>query len=80
MREDYVALDDVAAKHRRLALDRSGAYRGKQFQLFKELRENQPENSYLFAAQSEMPTLTTVRSRSFISGSLNNVFEMTSDF
>lgn len=78
LREDFVEFD--TGMHRYLDLNRHGAYKGKRLNLFADAKRLHPENTLFFPFKSEMPTVTTVRVRGMLSGSLSTFFETTSEF
>ena len=52
-------------------------YAGQKISLFKELAEKEPENTLFLPLVSEIPTLTAVRCKSFLSGVLTMALEFT---
>lgn len=75
LREDFVEWPYHQDTH--LDPEESYAYQGQKLTLFKDLVESQPDNALLFPLKSEMPTVTVVRIKGFLSGILNTVFEFT---
>ena len=52
-------------------------YPGQKITLFKELVEKEPENTLFLPLVAEVPTLTAVRVKGFLSGVLSMAFEFT---
>jgi len=75
MREDFLEWPDHTSLY--LEKEASYAYKGKKLTLFNDLVKNQPENTLMFPLRSEMPTVTVVRIKGFLSGIINTVFEFT---
>lgn len=76
LREDFCEWpDDVKTN---LETEPFQAYQGQKLTLFRDLAEKQPNNSIFLPLQSEMPTVTVVRMKGFLSGILSTVLEMTS--
>ena len=75
LREDYIEWPDGKLPH--LDPDASYAYAGKKVDLFKRLVEEQPYNTFLAPLRSEMPTITVVRIKTFLSGVLGSVIDFT---
>jgi predicted AlkP superfamily pyrophosphatase or phosphodiesterase len=78
LREDFVALPK--GTHQYLSDERTGAYKGRKIQMFKEALETHPEQALLFPLTSEMPTVTTVRIKGMLSGGITNFFETSEEF
>lgn len=78
LREDFVEFD--TNMHRYLDLNRHGAYNGKRLNLFRDMKRMYPERTLFYPFKSEMPTVTTVRVRGMLSGSISTFFETTSEF
>ena len=68
LREDFVEFDN-SSKHL-IDMDAS-SFKGQRIQVFKELMEREPKNTVLLPMASEMPTITTVRIKSVLSGTLS---------
>ena len=88
LREDFVEFNDEnndiksevgSKKMQRKAhtyLDKSKTlYKGKKMDVFSTLMEEQPENAILLPMESEMPTVTTVRIKSIMTGSMSTPIE-----
>ena len=71
LREDFVDWPE----DQKLNLEQT--YTGEKLKLFKELAEREPENTVFLPLYSEMPTVTIVRIKGFLSGILSTVFEFT---
>jgi hypothetical protein len=80
MREDFVELDENAAKHKRLPEGREESFNGTRISVFKEFAEKEPHNTIFLPVNSEEPTLTNVRVKNFLIGTISNVFGMTDEF
>lgn len=88
LREDFVEFNDESndikkdlssKKMKRKAhhfLDNSKTlYKGRKMDVFSNLMEEQPENAILLPMEAEMPTVTTVRVKSIMTGSMSSVIE-----
>ena len=71
LREDFIEWPDN--KEPNLSLDAAYAYKGKKGTLFRRLVEEEPENSFLVPFRSEMPTITAIRIKTFLSGVVGSV-------
>ena len=78
LREDFVEFPDNT--YRYLDVNAPNAYRGKKLNLFKDAKRNFPDNTLLFPLASEMPTVTSVRIKSMLSGGLTTFFETQEEF
>ena len=78
LREDFVEFDSNA--HLYLDADASYAYKGKKLTYFKELRETQADNTILLPLKSEVPTITVVRIKSFLTGALSTFYDVSEEF
>jgi hypothetical protein len=54
---------------------KKSVYKGKKMDVFLNLVEDEPTNSILLPMESEMPTVTTVRIKAIMSGSMSSVLE-----
>lgn len=79
LREDFVEFDKDSKQHTQLEYGSESNYKGQQIEIFKSMREKYPLNTFLMPSSSEMPTLTTMRVKSFMTGSVNSVYEMNAD-
>ena len=75
LREDFVKWP--GDRQPTLNLTASYAYKGKKLDLFRDTVENEPEYSVLLPQKSEMPTITAVRIKTFLSGCISTVFDAT---
>ena len=89
LREDFVQFEkdytkDVSKKEEKIArnyLDPSkSVYKGPKLDVFLNLVESQPENAILMPMESEMPTVTTVRIKAIMTGSMSSVLETREEF
>ena len=78
LREDFVDFDSET--HTYLDPEASYAYKGKKVELFKRLKEEQPDNTVLLPCAAEFPTITKVRVKSLLSGSLSTFFSVSDEF
>jgi predicted AlkP superfamily pyrophosphatase or phosphodiesterase len=78
LREDFVEFDTNMKRY--LDLERYGAYKGKRLRLFRESKRMHPQNTLFFPFKSEMPTVTSVRVKGMLSGSISTFFETTTEF
>jgi phosphatidylinositol glycan class O len=78
LREDFVATPPGFERY--LPLDRPGAYKGRQLQLFRDSVIHQPSQTLFFPLSSEMPTVTTVRIKGMLNGGITNFFETSEEF
>ena len=78
LREDFVEFDTNT--HTYLDSEADYAYKGKKLQLFKNMKENEPDNTLLFPLISEMPTVTNTRVKGLLSGSLTTFFDVSDEF
>ena len=78
LREDFVEFDSDT--HTYLDPGASYAYTGKKVELFKKLKEEQPDNTVLLPCMAEFPTITKVRVKSLLSGSLSTFFSVSDEF
>lgn len=72
LREDFIEWPE--GKPPNLSAD---AFSGKKLTLFKRLVEEQPLNAFLQPLSSEMPTMTVVRIKTYLSGVLGSVIDFT---
>ena len=84
LREDFVSFGDpqkiTNAEHNFLKDNEDGAYKGKKISIFQELKASEPENTVLMPLRAEMPTVTTVRVKSIMTGSISSFFETKEEF
>lgn len=59
---------------------KNSKYKGKRMTLLNKLAHDEPMNTFLAPMRSEMPTVTTIRVRSMMTGSLNSYIEVTESF
>ena len=78
LREDLVEFDTNASLY--LDPEASYAYKGQKLSYFKELKEDQPDNTILFPLMSESPTVTVVRVKGMLSGGLTTFFDTSDEF
>ncbi|CDW75957.1 gpi ethanolamine phosphate transferase 3-like [Stylonychia lemnae] len=77
LREDFIEMgEDVPY----FLNKKQSVYTGRKIQLFDDLLNEQPKNTFLSSQLSEMPTVTSVRVKSLLTGSLNAFFEMSENF
>ena len=55
-------------------------FKGEKLSLFKNLREQSPQNSFLAPLESASPTVTSVRIKSVLNGGLSTFFETSEEF
>jgi len=77
LREDFVEFDD-SSEH--LIDMEASNFKGQRIQVFKELMEREPKNTVLLPMASEMPTITTVRIKSVLSGTLSQFIDTGEQF
>lgn len=75
MREDFI--DWPAESQLFLENNATYSYTGQKITIFNELARTKPQNTLMFPLRSEMPTVTTVRIKAFLSGIITTVFEFT---
>ena len=75
LREDFVEWPE----NQKLNLEKP-SFTGEKITLFKDLAESQPENTVFIPLLAEMPTLTAVRVKGFLSGVLSMAFEFVDHF
>ena len=73
LREDYI--EWPGDKQPNLDPNAPYAFTGNKVSLFKNLVESQPENTFLVPLRSEMPTITVVRIKTFLSGVTGSVID-----
>lgn len=55
-------------------------YKGRKMDVFANLMDEQPENAILLPMEAEMPTVTTVRVKSIMTGAMSSVIETAESF
>ena len=86
LREDFVEFErDTKSEFNKLKmkhyLDYSeSVYKGQKIELFANLLLDEPQNTILLPMESEMPTVTTARIKSILTGGLSSFFEIKEDF
>ena len=75
LREDFVEWPE----DQKLNLEQP-SFTGEKITLFKDLAESQPQNTVFLPLASEMPTITSVRVKGFLSGVLSMAFEFVDHF
>ena len=78
LREDFVEFDSET--HTYLDSEAAYAYKGQKVQLFKNLKEENPDNAILLPCYAEFPTITKSRVKSLLSGSLSTFFSISDEF
>ena len=73
LREDYI--EWPGGKQPYLDPGAPYAFEGKKVSLFRRLVESEPENAFLVPLRSEMPTITVVRIKTFLSGVTGSVVD-----
>ena len=85
LREDFVEFmgsakvtkQDIKKAHNFL---KDTTYKGPKIETFANLMEDEPENAILLPMESEMPTVTTVRIKAIMTGSMSSVLETREEF
>ena len=80
LREDFVEFDSQSAQHTRIKPENPDFYKGKKLSFFKDLHEAHPDRTVFLPMQSAVPTVTSVRIKSLLSGGLSTFFESTEEF
>ena len=73
LREDFIEWPGGKAPN----LKADHFFDGKRLTIFKRLVEEQPLNCFLAPLSSEMPTMTVVRIKTYMSGVLGSVIDFT---
>ena len=67
--------------HSKLNLDSADStYKGAKIKLFQDLMVDEPENAILIPLESELPTVTTVKIKTIMTGGMSSFFETREDF
>ena len=80
MREDFIQFDKDSQKHTRISKDHPDHYRGRKLELFKRLKEEQPDRTFLLPMTSALPTITTVRVKSVLTGGVSSFYDTIYEF
>jgi len=88
LREDFVEFDPMLSSTKitvesaklihkqKTFLDTSrSAYSGKRMKILNKLASEQPENAILVPMEADLPTVTTIRIKSIMTGALSSFFE-----
>lgn len=73
-------MDPEKVPIRYLDHDRDGSYKHQKIQIFNDLLLSEPQNTLLEPLRSELPTVTSIRVKSVMTGALNSYIEMTDNF
>jgi predicted AlkP superfamily pyrophosphatase or phosphodiesterase len=76
-REDFAEIKDP--KNRKLEAARA-TYKGRKVQMFQNIADAEPENTFFAAMRSELPTVTAIRVKSLLTGALNSLIEVKDNF
>ena len=78
LREDFVEFDPDTYTY--IDTESSDAYKGQKVKLFNKLKQENPENVVLLPCRAEFPTITKVRVKALLSGSLSTFFSISDEF
>ena len=83
LREDFVEFpqEKVVKIHSHTNLNKADStYKGAKIELFENLMIDKPENTILMPLESELPTVTTVKIKTIMTGGMSSFFETREDF
>ena len=80
LREDFIDFGSQDVSSLRIDPSSESAYKGQKLTLFNKLREEYPDRTLLFPAESASPTVTVVRVKNVGTGSVSTIFETTNEF
>lgn len=86
LREDFVDFDIPTGKYQKvraspkLDKERKDQFQGEKISILKQIALQEPENAILLPMATDLPTVTTVKVKSIVSGSMSSFFETKEDF
>lgn len=80
LREDFVEFSENTQHLRTIDEDSVEAYPGKKMTIFREMKEKEPLNTFMFPMRSVSPTITTVRAKGILSGGVQTFFDTLEEF
>jgi phosphatidylinositol glycan class O len=80
LREDFIDFGPEPGVKLVIDPEEPDAYKSDKFQIFRRLKEQYPERTFLYPGESAMPTITVIRVKSTITGGISTLFETTLEF